>query len=165
MDVKFVFLNGYLKEEVYIKKPEGFEEPGKEEQVYRLKKALHVLKQASRAWYARLDKYMLQQGFKRGMSNINIYLRIEKDSFLVTMVYVDDIIFGCNNDESNHKFSQEMSKEFEMSMIGELTFFLGLEITHSLKGIFITQSNYLKEILKKFGMDESASVSTPKTTS
>jgi hypothetical protein len=164
MDVKSAFLNGDLKEEVYTEHPEGFEQPGKEEQVYRLKKALYNLKQAPRAWYARLDKYLLQQGFKRGMSNNNIYLRIEKDSLLVTMVYVDDIIFGCNNDESSHKFSQEMSKEFEMSMIGEITFFLGLQITQSPKGMFITQSKYLKEILKKFGMAESAPVSTPMTT-
>jgi hypothetical protein len=95
------------------------------------------------------------------MSNINIYLRIEKDSLLVTMVYVDDIIFGSNNDESSYKFSQEISNEFEMSMIGELNFFLGLQITQSLKGIFITQSKYLKEIPKKFGMDESVTVITP----
>ena len=72
---------------------------GKEEHIYRLKKALYGLKQAPRAWYAILDKYLLQQGFKRGMSNNNIYLRIEKDSLLVTLVFVDDIIFGCNNDE------------------------------------------------------------------
>jgi hypothetical protein len=65
MDVKYAFLNGYLKEESYTEQPEGFEQPGKEEQVYRLKKALHGLKQAPRAWYARLDKYLLQKGFKR----------------------------------------------------------------------------------------------------
>jgi hypothetical protein len=90
-------------------------------------------KQALKAWNARMDKFLLQKKFKRGISNKNIYLRIEKDYLLVTMVYVDDIIFGCNNDESNHKFAQEMSKEFEMSMIGELTFFLGLKITQSSK--------------------------------
>jgi hypothetical protein len=80
------------------------------------------------------------------------------------MFYVDDIIFGYNNDESSHKFAQEISKEFEMSKIGELTFFLGLQITQSQKGMFITQSKYLKEMLKIFGMDESAPVSTPMTT-
>jgi hypothetical protein len=81
--------------------------------VYILNKTLYGIKQAPRAWYSRMDKYLLQQGFKRDMSNINIYLRIEKDSLLVTVVYVDDIIFEYNNDESSHKFSQEMSKEFE----------------------------------------------------
>ena len=132
--------------------------------MYRLKKALYGLKQAPRAWYARLDKYLLQQGFKRGMSKNNIYLRIEKGSLLVTVVYMDDIIFGCNNDESSHKFAQEMSKEFEIYMIGEITFFLGLKITQSLKRMFITQSKYLKEILKKFEMVESAPIITPMTT-
>jgi hypothetical protein len=72
------------------------------------------------------------------MSNNNIYLRIEKDNFLGTVVYVDDIIFGYNNDESSHKFSQEMSEEFEMSMFGEIIFLLGFQITQSLKGMFIT---------------------------
>jgi len=77
------------------------------------------------------------------MSNSNIYLTTEKDCLLIIVVYVDDIMFGCNNDESSHEFAQEMSKEFEMSMIGELSFFLGLQITQSLKGIFITRSKYL----------------------
>jgi hypothetical protein len=132
--------------------------------VYRLKKALYGLKHITKAWYERLDKYLLQQGFKRGMSNNNIYLRIEKYNLLVTVVYVDDIIFSCNNDKSSHKFAQEMSKEFEMSMIGEITFFLGLKITQSLKIMFITRSKYLKKIIKMFGMDESAHVSTPMRT-
>ena len=105
MDVKSTFLNGYLKEEVYTDHPKWFEQPGKEEQVYRLKNALYDFKQAPRAWYARLDKYSLQQWFKRGMSNNNIYLRIEKYNLLVTMFYVDDIIFGYNNDESSQKFA------------------------------------------------------------
>ena len=108
------------------------------------------LKQAPRAWYARLDKYLLQQGFKREISNINIYHRIEKYILLVTVVYVDGIIFGCNNDESSHKFAQEMSKEFEMSMIGELTFYTGLQILQKPGGIFISQGKYLRDMLKRF---------------
>jgi len=97
--------------------------------VYRLKKALYGFKQEPRTWYAILDKYLLQQGFKRGMYNNNIYLRIEKHNLLVILVYVDDIIFGCNNDEPSYTFSQEISKEFEMSMIRELNLFLSLKIT------------------------------------
>ena len=94
MDVKFAFLNGDLMEEVYTEQLEGFEKLGKEEQVYRLKKTLYDIKQAHRAWYARLDKYLMQQGFKRGMYNHNIYIRIEKYGFIVIMFYLDEIIFG-----------------------------------------------------------------------
>lgn len=139
MDVKSNFLNGYLKEEVYYEQPKGFENIGKENNVYKLRKVLYGLKQAPRAWNERLDSYLLQKGFKRGKANYHIYIRFEKDNLLITIVYVDDIIFGRNDDEINHKFSQDMSKEFEMSMIRELSFFLRVQVTQSPKGIFISQ--------------------------
>ena len=102
LDVKSAFLNGELNEEIYAEQPEDFEQLGKEDYVWKLKKALYGLEQAPRAWYARLDNYLIQQGFKRGNANNNIYFKLEKDELLITVVYVNDLIFGCNNDKLSH---------------------------------------------------------------
>jgi hypothetical protein len=164
MDVKSSFLNGNLEEEVYIEQPKGFQLSENKDHVCRLKKALYGLKQAPRAWYSRLDKYLQQQGFKRGAANNNIYIKIDNENMLIIVVYVDDIIFGSNDDRMSQNFAEEMQKEFEMSMLGELSFFLGLQISQSSKGIFISQTKYIKEMLKKFRMEDCAPVSTPMIT-
>ena len=127
MDVKPAFLNGELNEEAYTEQPKGFKQSGKENDVWKLKKALYGLKQAPRAWYDRSDKYLCQQGFKRCNTNSNIYFKTEENGLLIIVVYVDDVIFGCNNDKLSHEFVDAMASEFEMSMIGELSFFLGLK--------------------------------------
>ena len=165
MDVKSTFLNGELNEEVYTEQPEGFKQSENENDVWKLKKAFYGLKQASRAWYDRLDKYLCQQGFKRCNTNNNIYFKTEENGLLITVVYVDDIIFGCNNDKLSHEFADAMASEFEMSMIGELSFFLGLQISQTSEGIFISQSKYLREMLSRFGMAYCAPVGTPMPTS
>jgi hypothetical protein len=126
-----------------------------------LKKALYGLKQAPRAWYYRLDKFLQDKGFKKGIVDSNLYIKSEGDDLLVVLVYVDDIIFGCTNDPSVQWFSNSMQTEFEMSMIGELSYFLGLRINQSSAGIFISQEKYLKEMLKRFQMEDSSPVSTP----
>ena len=124
MDVKLSFLNGEL-EEVYIEQPEGFLLSDKEDSVYRLKKALYGLKQAPRAWYARLDGYLHQQGFKKGSADSNIYVKVDRDNLTIIEVYVDDIIFGSSDDRLSKDFATKMQSEFEMSMIGELTYLVG----------------------------------------
>jgi hypothetical protein len=129
MDVKSAFLNGDIKEEVYMEQPEGFELSDNPDFVYKLKKALYGLKQDPRAWYYRLDKYLQDKGFKRGTIAINLYIKTEGNDFLIMLVYVDDIIFRSNNASSVEWFASAMQFEFEMSMIGELTFFLCLQIT------------------------------------
>ena len=98
MDVKSAFLNGDLEEEVYIEQPEGFILGNDENLVCRLKKALYGLKQAPRAWYYRLDKYLHQQGFSKGSADRNLYTKTENDKLLIVVVYVDDIIFGSNEE-------------------------------------------------------------------
>jgi hypothetical protein len=164
MDVKSTFLNGDLEEEVYIEQPKGFLLSKNEDYVCKLKKALYGLKQAPKAWYSRLDKYLQQQGFKKGTTNNNIYIKIDNAEMLIIVVYVDDIIFGSNDDKISQKFVEEMQEEFEMSMLGELSFFLGLQITQTSKGIFISQTKYIKEMLKKFEMEDCKPVSTPMVT-
>lgn len=125
MDVKSAFLNGELEEEVYIEQPNGFKSSKELDMVCRLKKALYGLKQAPRAWYARLDIYMLKHKFKKGPANSNLYFKVEGIKLLIVVVYVHDIIFRVS-DYLCREFAEEMQKEFDMSMIGELTFFLGL---------------------------------------
>jgi hypothetical protein len=152
MDVKSTFLNGDLEEEVYIEQPEGFQLSEKENYVCRLKKALYGLKQAPRAWYSRLDRYLQQQGFKKGNADNNLYIKVNQDSILIIEVYVDDIIFGSDDDRMSQKFSKDMQNEFEMSLLGELSFFLGLRYVRETKVSFISQTKYIREMLKKFGM-------------
>jgi hypothetical protein len=144
MDVKSTFLNGDLEEEVYMEQPEGFSLTDNPDYVCKLKKALYGLKQAPRAWYYRLDKYLQDKGFKKGIVDSNLYIKSEGDDLLVVLVYVDDIIFGCTNDPFVQWFANSMQSEFEMSMIGELSYFLGFQIIQSFEGLFISQEKYLK---------------------
>ncbi|KAK6163684.1 hypothetical protein DH2020_000548 [Rehmannia glutinosa] len=147
MDVKSVFLNGIIQEEVY-----------------KLKKALYGLKQAPRAWYDRLSSFLLQNCFIRGKVDTTLFVFEKGQDCLLVQIYVDDIIFGATNDSSCKKFSKLMQGEFEMSMMGELNFFLGLQIKQCQEGIYISQSKYTKELLKKFGIEEGRTVSTPMAT-
>lgn len=128
--------------------------------VCKLKKTLYSLKQASRALYARLDSYLQQQGFKREIVDNYLYVKEEGSHMLIVVVYVDDLIFGSNCEEMCQVFAINM-KGFEMSMLGELCFFLGLQIHQSNRDIFISQTKYIREMLKRFRMDDCNLVSTP----
>ena len=149
MDVKLDFLNGDLNEEVYMEQPEGFKLSDNPDLVCKLKKDLYGLKQAPRAWYQRLDTYLKEKGFKRGTTDNNLYIKTEDNDLLIVLVYVDDIIFGCNKDSLVQWFAYTMESKFEMSMIGDLSFFLGLQITQRSEGMFISQEKYLREMLRK----------------
>ena len=124
--MKCAFLNGYLDEEVFVEQPKGFEDPHFLDHVLKLKKALYGLKQAPRAWYDRLTHYLLDRGFKRGYVDQTLFVKNNGDYLLVAQVYVDDIVFRATIDARAIEFSEEMKKEFEMSMVRELTFFFGL---------------------------------------
>ena len=154
MDVKSTFLNGELEEEVYIEQPKGFILSEHGDYVCILKKELYGLKQAPRAWYSRLDMYLQHQGFKRGNADSNLYIKMDQDIMIIVEVYVDGIIFRSDDDRMSQKFAKDMQSEFEMSLLGELTFFLGLHKSQLHDGIFISQTKYIKEMLKKFGMED-----------
>ena len=126
MDVKSTFLNGILDEEVYIEKLEGFIDPDKKDMVCKLHKALYGLKQAPRAWYERLHNYLIRIGFQRTNDNSNLYIKqgLDNKIFLVE-IFVDDTLF-IGNDVQCKEFSEKMNKEFEMSMFGEIEFFVSL---------------------------------------
>jgi hypothetical protein len=124
----------------------------KKDYICRLKKALYGLKQAPRAWYSRLERYLQKQGFKKSNVNNNLYIKVNKNSLLIIEVYVDAIIFGSDGDKMSHKFAKDTHNEFVTSLLGDLSFFLGLHICQQDTCIFISQTKYIKEMLKKFGM-------------
>ncbi|GJZ53164.1 retrovirus-related pol polyprotein from transposon TNT 1-94 [Tanacetum coccineum] len=161
MDVGTAFLHGTLKEDVYVCQPEGFIDADYPSHVYKLKKALYGLKQAPRAWYDELSTFLLQNHFFKGTIDPTLFIRRFDDDILVVQVYVDDIIFGSTHPRYTQLFSDLMKSRFEMSMMGEMTFFLGLQVNQSPCGIFINQSNYVLEILKKYGMETCDPVGTP----
>ena len=150
MDVKTAFLNGLLKEDVYVAHPKGFMDPHFLNHVLYLKKACYRLKQAPRAWYDRLIQYLVSHRFTKGKANQTLFIKKEDDELIVAQVYVDDIIFGSTKDELAHGFSKLMQAEFEMSMIGELSHFLGFQIRQQDSGIFLSQSKHAKNLVKKF---------------
>ena len=127
-DVKTAFLNRLLEEDVYVAQPKGFIDPHFPNHVLYLKKTLYGFKQAPRAWYDRLTQYLVSHGFARGKTDQTLFIKREGGELIVAQVYVDDIIFGSTKDELAHSFSNLMQAEFKMSMIGDLTHFLGLQI-------------------------------------
>ncbi|GKA93280.1 retrovirus-related pol polyprotein from transposon TNT 1-94 [Tanacetum coccineum] len=155
MDVKTAFLNGELKEEVYVSQPEGFVD----QDVYKLKKALYGLKQAPRAWYDMLSR--ISQHFYKGAVDLTLFTRQSGNDLLLVQIYVDDIIFASTNTAICNEFANQMTTKFKMSMMGQMSFFLGLQISQSPRGIFINQSKYAYEIVKNYGMISSDSVDTP----
>ncbi|GJT78217.1 retrovirus-related pol polyprotein from transposon TNT 1-94 [Tanacetum coccineum] len=164
MDVKMAFLNGPLKEEVYVAQPEGFVDPDHPEKVYLLRKALYGLKQAPRAWYDELSNFLMSKGFTKGTIDPTLFKIKYGEDILLVQIYVDDIIFGSTNPKYSKRFEKLMHSRFEMSLMGEMKFFLGLQIHQSPKGIFINQAKYALEILKKHNMDNCHSIGTPLAT-
>ena len=128
--------------------------------VYRLKRAFYGLKQVLRAWYDRLTTYLTEYGFKRGFADTILFIRNYKNYFVVTQIYVDDIIFGATNDSLTQSFADEMKIMFEMSMVGELTYFLGLQVKQTDSGIYINQAKYARNLVKRFRLDKAAHART-----
>ncbi|KAL0384142.1 UNVERIFIED_CONTAM: Retrovirus-related Pol polyprotein from transposon RE1 [Sesamum radiatum] len=164
MDVKSAFLNGYIDEEIYVEQPQGFIAKGYEEKVLRLKKALYGLKQAPRAWYSRIDNYFMNRGFRRSLSEPTLYVKRQGNDTLIVSLYVDDLIYTGNNEKMIHDFKEDMMKTFEMSDLGLMHFFLGIEINQEKEGIFICQKKYTETLLKKFKMESCKTVTTPLVT-
>jgi len=141
-----------------------FENSDMSNHVFKLKKALYGLKQAPRAWYERLSKFLLEKDFTRGKVDTTLFIKRKMNDILLVQIYVDDIIFESTNDSLCKEFSQDIQSEFEMSMMGELNFFLGLQIKQTKNGIFISQSKYCKELLNRLEMKNAKQMATPKST-
>ncbi|GJZ06420.1 putative ribonuclease H-like domain-containing protein [Tanacetum coccineum] len=161
IDVKSAFLYGRIDEEVYVTQPKGFVDPQHPKKVYKVVKALYGLHQAPRAWYATLSTFLLKHGYRRGTIDKTLFLKKHKRDIILVQVYVDDIIFGSTKKAWCDEFEALMKGEFEMSAMGELTFFLGLQVQQRPDGIFISQHKYVQEILKKFDLECVRTATTP----
>jgi hypothetical protein len=161
MDVKSTFLNGPIKEEVYVEQPPDFEDSEYPSHVYKLSKALYGLKQAPRAWYECLRDFLMTNEFKVGKSDPTLFTKtIAKDLF-ICQIYVDDIIFGSTNKSFCEELSRITIQKFKTSMMGELKYFLGFQIKQLQEGTFICQTKYIQDILKKFGLKNAKPMKTP----
>ncbi|GKA91277.1 putative ribonuclease H-like domain-containing protein [Tanacetum coccineum] len=164
MDVKSAFLYGTIEEEVYVNQPPGFVDPEFPNRVYKVEKALYGLHQAPRAWYETLSSYLLENGFRRGTIDKTLFIKKIKNDILLVQVYVDDIIFGSTQKSLSTEFKQLMHRRFQMSSMGELTLFLGLQVEQRKDGIFLSQDKYINDILKKFGFSNVKTAKTPMET-
>jgi hypothetical protein len=160
MDVKIAFLNGPIKEEVYVEQLPGFEDDRYPDHVYKLSKALYGLKQAPRAWYECLRYFLIANAFKVGKADPTLFTKTCDGDLFVCQIYVDDIIFGSTNQKSCEEFSGMMQK-FEMSMMGELNYFLGFQVKLLKEVTFISQTKYTQDLLKRFGMKDAKPTKTP----
>jgi hypothetical protein len=160
MDVKSAFLNGVMHEEVYVKQLLGFKNPKCPNRVYNLSKALYELKQASQAWYAWLKTFLLDHGYVMRSVDKTLFTLKHDNNFLLVQIYVDDITFGGSSHVLVSGFQEMMDKEFQISMMGELTFFLGIQVKQTKQDIFIHQAKYMKDLMKKFNMAKLKPVST-----
>jgi hypothetical protein len=162
MDVKSAFLNGVIQEEVYVRQPPDFENPKYPDRVYKLSKVLYGLKQAQQAWYARLKTFLLEHGYVMGSVDRTLFTLNHGTNFLLVQIYVDDIIFGGSSHTLVSRFQKMMESEFQKPMMGELTFFLGIQVKQMKQGTFVHQVKYTKDLLKKFNIAELKPMSTLK---
>nr|GFA41075.1 putative ribonuclease H-like domain-containing protein [Tanacetum cinerariifolium] len=161
MNVNGAFLYGTIDEEVYVMQPPGFHDPEFPAKVYKVEKAMYGLHQAPRSWYGTLSKYLLMHGFQRGTIDQPLFIKRQREDFILVQVYVDDIIFGSSNPQLCKEFEALMHEKFQMSAMGELNFFLGLQVLQKEDGIFLSHDKYVGDILKKFGYSDVISSNTP----
>ncbi|KAG7556107.1 Integrase catalytic core [Arabidopsis suecica] len=161
LDVKTAFLHGELKEIVYVSQPEGFIKEESQNKVYKLNKALYGLKQAPRAWNTKLNTILLELNFVKCSKEPSIYQKKESEEILVIAVYVDDLLVTGSNLEMILEFKRDMSRKFEMSDLGKLTYYLGIEVSQTKEGIMLNQERYAKKILEETGFENCNAVHIP----
>jgi hypothetical protein len=164
MNVKSAFLNEPIKEKVYVKQLSSFEDEEYLKHVYKPHKTLYGLKQAPRAWYECLKDFLIENSFKIGKADSTLFTRKIGTDLSVCQIYVDDIIFCSINKSFYDKFNKILTDRFEMSMMGELKYYLGFQIEQLEDGTFISKTKYTHDLLKKFGMDKAKTIKTPMDT-
>lgn len=160
-DVKSAFLHGELKEEVFVQQHEGFIKKGEEGKVYKLKKVLYGLKQAPRAWYSKIEAYFMREGFEKCSSEHTMFTKSKGGKILIVSLYVDDLIFTGSDMSMCDEFKSSMMMEFDMSDLGKMRHFLGVEVLQNSSGIFICKRRYAREVLARFGMANNNAVKNP----
>ena len=161
LDVKTAFLHGELKETVYVTQPEGFEKKGSEGKVYKLNKALYGLRQAPRAWNHKLNEILYQLQFVKCTKEPSVYRKVVNGELLIVAVYVDDLFVTGTSKRNIDEFKANMSSKFEMSDLGTLSYYLGIEVCQHEGGITLTQRSYASKILESGGMDKCNPLHTP----
>jgi len=161
MDIKSAFLHGELTKDVFVDQPQGFENVGEEEKVYKLNRALYGLKQAPLTWYNRIKSYFQSCGFKKCEHEPTLFTKVEENNIIVVSLYVDDLIYTRNDVELMMKFKKSMQSEFAMTDMGKIKFFLGLEAIQKDDGIFLCQKKYVIDLLRRFGMSNSNCAHNP----
>ena len=142
LDINNAFLHGDLTKEVYMELPPGYPSKGEPNLVCRLNKSLYGLKQASRQWFARFSATIIKQGFIQSKSDYSLFTRLQGTTFIALLVYVDDILLANNNIEAVHVLKDSLHSEFKLKDLGNLKYFLGLEVARSTKGISLCQRKY-----------------------
>ncbi|KAA3458763.1 pleiotropic drug resistance protein 3-like [Gossypium australe] len=162
LDIKSAFFNGFLDEEIYVEQPNGFKVVGEETKVYKLRKALYGLKQAPRAWYDKIDTFLSSLGFEGSISEPTLYVKKEGgETQLIVSLYVDDLLVTGGNDAMLTNIKCKIESMFEMSDLGEMPYFLGMEVSQTQQGIFISQKAFALKILNRFSMQNCKVTSTP----
>lgn len=161
LEVKSAFLNGELGEEVYVSQPDGYEKKGETHKVYKLSKVLYGLKQTPRAWSACLYQYLKSLGFKRFAYEYSVYTKKEGENTLIVGVYVDDLLVTGNCAKSVQMFKDDMNTKFDMSDLGLLTYYSGIEVNQKGDGITLKQEAYARNLLVKTGMQDCNPTRTP----
>lgn len=154
LDVKTAFLNGEIGEEVYVTQPEGFVKKGQEKRVYKLLKSLYGLRQAPRAWYSKLNKCLESLGFVRCPYEHAVYIKREGEESIIVGVYVDDLLITGTDMSLIRNFKEQMRNIFEMSDMGKLSYYLGIEVKQGAGFIELKQSGYAKKVLERAGMSQ-----------
>lgn len=144
-----------------MEQPQGYEIAGKEHMVYKQHKALYGLKQSPRAWFSRIEAYFIAEGFKSSNSEQTLFIKHKGGKFLIVSIYVDDLLYTGNDEELLVEFKQSMKKEFDMTDLGRMRYFLGIEVVQQNDGIFICQRKYAAEVIERFGMQNFNPVCNP----
>ncbi|GKF69959.1 putative ribonuclease H-like domain-containing protein, partial [Tanacetum coccineum] len=155
------FLYGTIEVEVYVHQSPGFVDPAHPNKVYKVIKALYGLHQAPRAWYETLSSFLMENGFRKGTIDNTLFIKKKNNDIMLVQVYVDDIIFGSTKKSMCIEFEKCMHKRFQISSMGKLTFFLGLQVKQQPDGIFISQDKYVADILKTFDFWSIRTATTP----
>eukprot|EP00253_Pinus_taeda_P004924 PITA_04924 len=162
MDVRSAFLNGDLKENVFMSQPEGFVVKGHEHKVCKLVKSLYGLKQASRAWYEKLTEHLLKLNFNHfDLDDATLFVKKVGKTIVYLVVYVDDLLMTGNNESYIASIKKELGKSFEITDLGYAHYYLGIEVTQHPKSIFLSQKKYIGDLLNRFGMTECNPLTTP----
>lgn len=164
MDINNVFLNGELKETVLMRQPEGFIDKARPQHICKLTKAIYGLKQAPRSWYDRLKNTLLRWGFKNTQSDSSLFVLMNKQHITFLLIYVDDIIITGSNSSFLGSFIKQLNVMFALKDLGNLHYFLGVEVCRDAGGIYLKQTKYISDLLKKFSMENVSSCPTPMVT-